>query len=47
VNRQGGRPDRDGNPRDAYLDAEAYPVDPGYRGYAGDRDAARPAAYPP
>ena len=32
-------------PDDAYLDAAAYPVDPGYRGYSGG-DRLRPADMP-
>ncbi|HVT70597.1 MAG TPA: hypothetical protein VHF26_22815, partial [Trebonia sp.] len=35
--------------RDAYLEAGAFPVDPGYQGYASDRDRGwpRPADLPP
>ena len=41
--------DRDAYQRDSYLEADAYPVDPGYQGYASgrDRDRPRPADMPP
>ncbi len=35
-------PDRDAYQRDSYLEADAYPVDPGYQGYGGGRDRERP-----
>ena len=35
-------PDRDAYQRDSYLEADAYPVDPGYRGYASGRERERP-----
>ena len=39
-----GYPDGDGYPDDAYLNAGAYPVDPGYRAYTNGRP--RPADMP-
>ena len=41
--------DHDAYQRDAYLEADAYPVDPGYQAYAsgGDRERPRPADMPP
>ena len=41
--------DRDAYQRDSYLEADAYPVDPGYRGYANGREheRPRPADMPP
>ena len=40
---------RDAYQRDSYLEAGAYPVDPGYQAYAGgrERDRPRPADQPP
>ena len=32
-----GYPDDGGYPEDVYLDASAYPVDPGYRAHSGSR----------
>ena len=42
-------PERDAYQRDSYLQAGAYPVDPGYQGYAGgrERERPRPADMPP
>src|SRR5580693_1583477 len=41
--------DRDAYQRDSYLEADAYPVDPGYQGYASrrERERPRPADTPP
>ena len=41
--------DRDAYQRDSYLEADAYPVDPGYQGYASgrERERPRPADMPP
>ena len=55
MSRQGSGPDRGtygrasdaayAYQREAYLEADAYPVDPGYQGFANDRP--RPADMPP
>jgi len=37
--------ERNAYQRDAYLEADAYPVDPGYQGFAND--GPRPADMPP
>ena len=44
-----GYPDDGGYPEDVYLDASAYPVDPGYRAHSGSRPrpADMPAGPPP
>ena len=33
--------DGDSYQRDSYLEADAYPVDPGYQGYASGRERER------
>ncbi|MGH3206765.1 MAG: hypothetical protein ACRDOI_17960, partial [Trebonia sp.] len=41
--------ERDAYQRDSYLEADAYPVDPSYQGYASgrERERPRPADMPP